>query len=197
MFNGVSRLFETFANEELKGKTVTFIPTAAIPETIKFYVGSGKKALTKLGLIIDELEISTATSEEIYNKLNNNNLIYISGGNTFFLLQELKRTGADKIIAEQINSGKMYIGESAGSVILSQDIEYIQYLDSVKKAPALSNFSGLNIVDVYPLPHYTNFPFKKSVEKIISEYSNRLKLMPFSNAQAILVKGDAIEIVTK
>jgi dipeptidase E len=197
MFSSVSSLFETFANEEFKGKTVTFIPTASIPETVKFFVSSGKKALIKLGLTVDELEISTATNEEISNKLKNNDLIYVSGGNTFFLLQELKRTGADRIIAEQINSGKIYIGESAGSIIVSPDIEYVKYLDSVKKAPNLSDFSSLNIVEFYPLPHYTNFPFKKSVEKVIAEYGNTLELMPFSNSQAIFIKDYKVEIVTK
>jgi len=63
-FAEVSALFPEFANEEIKGKRVTFIPTASIPESVKFYVGAGKKALEKLGLIVDELEIATATNEE-------------------------------------------------------------------------------------------------------------------------------------
>ncbi|WP_252346614.1 Type 1 glutamine amidotransferase-like domain-containing protein, partial [Listeria monocytogenes] len=39
-----------------------------------------------------------------------NDFIYVTGGNTFFLLQELKRTGADKLILEEIAKGKLYIG---------------------------------------------------------------------------------------
>ncbi len=31
---------------------------------------------------------------------------YVSGGNTFYLLQELKRTGADLLLLEQIEHGK-------------------------------------------------------------------------------------------
>lgn len=56
--------------------------------------------------MIDELDISTATKEEISVILKGNDIIYISGGNTFYLLQELKRTGADKIIIEEVNAGK-------------------------------------------------------------------------------------------
>lgn len=44
------------------GKTVTFIPTASIVEKVNFYVKSGKNALEKLGMIVDELEISTAST---------------------------------------------------------------------------------------------------------------------------------------
>jgi dipeptidase E len=46
-FSGVSTLFADFANEDVKGKTLTFIPTASIPEKVTFYVGSDKKALQK------------------------------------------------------------------------------------------------------------------------------------------------------
>jgi dipeptidase E len=168
-FADVAKQFPGFAKDDLKGKTVTFIPTASIPEKVNFYVSAGKKALEKLGLIVDELEITKATSNEISKKMQDNDYIYVSGGNTFFLLQELKRTGADKIIAEQINSGKIFIGESAGSMILSPNIEYVKGLDDCKEAPELNDYSALSIVEFYPLPHHTNFPFKKAVEKIITQ----------------------------
>ena len=163
-FKDVANIFADF-EKDLKGKTVTFIPTASKVEKVVFYVNSGEKALQKLGLIIDELDISTASNDEINSKLRNNDFIYITGGNTFFLLQELKKTGADKIIIDEINKGKLYIGESAGAIVTSANVEYAKRMDDVKKAPNLTEFSGLNLVDFYVIPHYTNFPFEKTVEK--------------------------------
>lgn len=97
-FKDVANLLVPFSQESLIGKRITFIPTASIPESIKFYVNSGRKALEKMGLQVDELEITKASTSEIRDKLQANDFIYVSGGNTFFLLQELKRSGADKII---------------------------------------------------------------------------------------------------
>lgn len=193
-FKDASSIFAKYADVELKGKTVTFIPTASIPEIMKFYVNAGKKALGKLGLKVDELEISKATAKEISDKLHLNDYIYVTGGNTFFLLQELRRTGADKIIIEQIQSGKLYIGESAGSMVLSPNIEYAKEMDDCNKAPELAVFTALNVVDFYPLPHHSNFPFKKAVERIIAKYESTLTLYPISNSQAILVNGDVIKV---
>lgn len=184
----------TFAGDDLKNKTVTFIPTAAIHEKVNFYVKSGRKSLEKMGLIIDELEISTASPYDITGKLQNNDFIYVTGGNTFFLLQELIKTGADRIIQAQINSGKLYIGESAGSMVLSPNIEYVKDMDDSKEAPQLDNFNALDIIDFYPLPHQYCSPFKKTVEKIISKYESSLPLVPISNSQAILVNGDFIKV---
>jgi dipeptidase E len=193
-FKDVAHLFPAFASQDIQGKRVTFIPTASIPEKIRFYVGADRKALTKIGLITDELEITKASADEIAAKLRGNEYIFVSGGNTFFLLQELKRTGADKLIAEEIRSGKLYIGASAGSMILSPDIEYVKAMDNSAAAPDLNSFAALNIVDFYPVPHHTNFPFKKAVEKIITKYDTELKLYPITNKQAILVDGDTVEV---
>lgn len=196
-FKDVTNIFMSFVQEDMKGKTVTFIPTASVPEKIKFYVGSAKKAFVKMGLIVDELELTRATTDEITTKLRQNDYIYVSGGNTFFLLQELKRTGADKIIIEQIESGKLYIGESAGSMIVSPNIEYVKDMDDSKVASDLNTYSALNVVDFYPVPHYTNFPFAKAVKKIISKYDSELRLYPISNTQAILVNGEDMSVESK
>ena len=100
-FEDVVTLLPEF-EKNLVGKKVTFIPTASIVEQVAFFVESGKKALEELGLIVDELELSTATAEEIESKITNNDIIYVTGGNTFFLLQEMIRTGADKLIINEV-----------------------------------------------------------------------------------------------
>lgn len=194
-FKDVCPLFADF-ERNIKGKIVTFIPTASMVENVVFYVEAGKKALEKLGAIVDELELSTATAEEIRTKLKYNDIIYVTGGNTFFLLKELKRTGADKIIIEEVNAGKLYIGESAGAMVTAANIEYAKGMDSPKKAPGLLNFDALNLVDFYTVPHYTNFPFKKAAQKIVIQYSSELKLLPFSNHEAIIIDGDEIRHCT-
>jgi len=124
LFKDVFQLFTEFANESLEGKKVTFIPTAALPDQLDFHIQYSKDLLSKMGLVVDELELSTAPHLDIANKLERNDYIYIAGGNTFFLLQEINRSGAGNIIKDQINAGKLFIGESAGAIILASNIEY-------------------------------------------------------------------------
>lgn len=192
-FEDSADIFPDFEND-LRGKTVTFIPTASKVEKVVFYVAAGKKALEKMGLVVDELDISTATIAEITAKIKSNDFIYVTGGNAFFLLQELKRTGADKVIIDEVNAGKLYIGESAGAMVTAPNIEYVKGMDSVKKAPGLENFDALDLVGFYTVPHYKNPPFKKITQKIMDTHSFTLNLSPISNNDAILVKDNEIEI---
>lgn len=197
LFKDVFQIFADFADENLVGKTVTFIPTAALPDKLDFHIKYSKELLSKMGLVVDELEISTADYSDIVNKVERNDYIYITGGNTFFLLQEINRSGAGDLIKNQINAGKLFIGESAGAILAAPDIEYARDTDNPLVAPHLKTFDALSVIDFYPVPHYNDESLKEAVNTVISKYGTKLKLVPFSNSQAILVMGKEIQIVSK
>ena len=80
-------------------------------------------------------------------KLSKAEIIFISGGNTFYLLQELKRKNLISYLKERIENGLLYIGESAGSVITGPNIEYASLADDKTLAKELSDYTGMNLID--------------------------------------------------
>ena len=149
----------------------------------------------KMGLHLDIIDVSKESKETIQHSIRTNDYIYVSGGNTFYLLQELKNKEIDKIIIEQIHKGKVYIGESAGSMILSPSIHYVKDMDDETLAQNLESYDALNVIDFYPLPHHTNEPFIEIDEKIIQQFSDKIRLFPFRNSQAIRVKEDRVFLI--
>ena len=57
----------------------------------------------------------------------------MAGGNTFYLMQELKKKKLIFSIKRAIKNGTPYIGSSAGSVILCPIIFYVKEIDNYKK----------------------------------------------------------------
>ena len=142
VFAKTAKEFKKFYGET-NGKSAVLIPTAAKAEGgSSIYIRKQHRVLERLGLNICVLDISVAESNEIMAKLLNSDIIYIGGGNTFYLLQELKRSGADKLIKEQVLLGKAYIGESAGAVVAAPCIDYIEDMDKRDAAPNLKDCSA-------------------------------------------------------
>lgn len=195
MFLNTSRILRLI-EPNLKNKTITYIPTASKVEPLGYLSNIIKFKLKRMGLLIDELEISESSYEDIKYKLETNDLIYVSGGNTFFLMQELKRTGADNLIVQEVNKGKLYIGESAGAIIASDNIEYISEMDNKKKAPGLKEYSGLNMTDFCVVPHYKSLKFGRAAKRIIEKYSEKMKLQTITDKQAILVEDNRINLIS-
>lgn len=195
-FSEVACLFQNFVKEDLQNKSVTFIPTASKVEDYKGHVEQDQQAFIDLGITVDILELATASKKEIETKLEANDFIFVSGGNTFYLLQEMRRSGADELIKAQILQGKIYIGTSAGSVIMSPDITYLEAMDDKSKAPLLTNYKGLHLIEEYPLVHYQNFPFTETAELILETYKNQIPLVLLSNNQALTAENQITNVIS-
>ena len=70
-----------------------------------------------------------------------------------------------------------------------KNIEYIAQIDDKSKAPELTNYSGLGLIDFYPLPHYGNELFARAIENIYNEFRDKIPLTPISNSQVIEFKN--------
>lgn len=66
-------------------------------------------------------------------------------------------------------------------MIILPNIKYVSIMDDTVMNPELESFDALQLVNFYPIPHYTNFPFKKRVKKTIAEYGLILDLRSISN----------------
>jgi len=202
-FAGSVSLLPDFVGENLTGKRVVFIPTASIcygtsgemREASDFINNLDKEALQNLGLIVEELEVSSETAEAVKKSISNADCIFVCGGSTFFLLQELKRKGADKLISRHIEKGKLYMGTSAGSLIVQKDI-VAEENDDPKFGPDLNgDFSGLGFIDFYLYVHYGRHYFGNDDEEF-NKYYAHLNCIKIDDNQAVTVEGEKIEIVT-
>jgi dipeptidase E len=180
--------------EEINMKKVLFIPTASIYEEYKGYVGSARKLFKKFGAVLTEMDISKEEYENIEAAFNSADIIYFTGGNSFFLLEQLRKKGVDKLLKEELNKGKLFIGESAGAIVCAPDIKYIEMMDEKPGDYSLTDDGGLSLINFYVLPHYLTAPFKKVTEKILEQF-NDLDICPINNSQAVIIEEGSKRIV--
>ena len=179
----------------IAGKRVAFIPTASIHEGYTGYVGSARTVFKKLGAELTEIEISTANASDITQVFDAADIIYFTGGNAFFLIDQLRKTGTDTLLKPQLEKGKLFIGESAGAIVCAPELSYIEKMDPIPEDYSQSDYAGLGLINFYVLPHYLTAPFKKVTADIMQSFSN-IELCAINNAQALSVKDGVRKLVS-
>lgn len=180
--------------EEFENRRVAFITTASIHEGYTGYVGSARKLFKKAGATVKEIDISSEEYSTIKSVFGEADIIYFTGGNSFFLIDQLRKSGVDELLKKELKNEKLMIGESAGAIICAPTITYIKQMDEKPEDYSQEDDMGLNLVDFYVLPHYLTAPFKKTTEKILTEFSN-LNICPINNHQAIIVNDKSSKII--
>ena len=166
--------YKLVSKDELKNKTVLYITTASDGEMDddKSWMEAEFKTILELG--ISENKIVEYKIGKSNVDIHSFDIMYMMGGNTFYLLDVIRKTDFDKEIINFINSGKIYIGSSAGSEILGNSIETALGYDD--NNVGMTNFMGLKVIDGLIIPHcnrkqkYINALKKNLPEELILLY---------------------------
>ena len=179
-----------------KELNLAFINTAAeAVEEDHWWLKAEKEKLEEVGFTVDEFSITDLSKATIEARLKDKQIIYFCGGNTFYLLDQVIKTGCDQIIREKMDQGIIYIGSSAGSMIVGTRIDLVSEIDDRSKAPDLKS-TGLEIVDLSILPHWGSDIFRKEyLSRFESMYTEGVKIVPLTNQQYIWVNGDVTQLI--
>lgn len=154
-------------------KRAVFIPTAGDPYENKDFVKADKIALQKYGIEVADLDLKNKTKKDINESLAMADILLVAGGDTFYLMEKLKESGADRAIKNFINRGGIYIGSSAGSIVCCPTIEGAEKFDNPDLAPNLENFNGMGIFNEVVIPHTQKEKYfervKEATEKLTSK----------------------------
>ena len=191
---GTKNITKKYLSKMISNKIV-FIPTAGNVEPYTGYIDEGVEMLKSLGYELEIIDISKYDEDYLKNKLSKTKCICISGGNTFYLLQELKKKNLIGLLYERIKEGLFYIGESAGAIIMSENIEYNQIMDDKSIASELDDYMGVNVFNHYVVPHIGEYPFEESTQKILENYQDKISLVAINNSEAILVNDSGYTVV--
>lgn len=173
---------------------LAFINTAAeVEKGDHWWVTKEKEKLLSVGFAIDEFTITGSSQGELEAKMKGKNGIYICGGNTYYLLDQVIKTGFDALLRKWIEVGNLFIGSSAGSSIIGVAIDLIPS-DEALAAPDLKSM-GLGIVDLAIVPHWGSLDFKDEyLQGISSLYRENTKIILLSNSQYLHVRDGTYSI---
>ncbi|MCH5183791.1 MAG: Type 1 glutamine amidotransferase-like domain-containing protein [Oscillospiraceae bacterium] len=112
-------------------------------------------------------------------------ILYISGGNTFAIMDRLRKGNFENEIIRYVKNGVIYIGGSAGAHIASQNIEHVAEFDPIPDG--MTDFHGLGLFDGILICHYTE-DRSALYEKLKAE--GTYKVFALGNDDSLVIHSD-------
>ncbi len=191
-FKNMAKELEAILPKAADELTVAFIPTAADVYDEKPWMYADRDVLTGLGLNVYDLSIKGKTKSELEEALNKADIIFVAGGNTFYLLDAARKSGFVEVVSKLVEKGVIYIGSSAGSYIACPTIEAAGWKNQDKNIIGMADFTALNLVPFILFVHYKpehNELLKQEMPK--TKYPVRI----LNDQQAILVLDNEYKFV--
>ena len=161
----IDKILEQIFPEDPKDKILAYMPSDgsnALQKYIDEWKGYADKNNAGFNLVNNSLVGSTVE----YDKLLNSNMLVISGGNTFKLLDNLRKSGLDKAIMEFVKKDNFVLsGFSAGALVLTPTIEVCNLPNYDENIVGLTDLTGLGIVYFEVFPHYDEATQKNLLEE--------------------------------
>lgn len=122
-------------------------------------------------------------------------MLWVTGGNVFYIRYLFEKLGIADILKNALEKGVVYGGDSAGALLVCPTLKYLDKIDDVSQVPQVY-YSGLNIIDFVPLPHWGDERFQSMLTEIkgkLEKEGNRV--IPYSNNQSIIIDGASYRVV--
>lgn len=147
----IRQQFLRLVNGHLDNKKATIITTASQHKQNNKYAIRAKEELLRMGfnqVDFTDIEIDKPESLEHYD------VIYINGGNPYYLLYHLKKSEADLIIKKLANQNLVIVGVSAGAMIFGENIEVANFFTPQMNDLKITDLTAIGLINNVIFPHY-------------------------------------------
>ncbi len=156
----------------------------------KYYVNLSVEELLSLGIKIENLAIFDLAGEHSPLDLADFDMIYMAGGNTFHIMDKIRKLILVEMIKDFVARGGLYFGVSAGSIMAGPNIGIAAPWDD--NDIGLTDLEGFNFIDFAISPHYIS-----EDNNLIKERQKELNIPVrlLTDQQAFLVKDGEITLI--
>lgn len=174
-----------------------FVPTAGDLYEGKEFVHVDRKKLEAMGFSVRDIDLKGKQLVDLDEELKDIDLVLVAGGNTFYLLDQIKKSGFDQLLPSLLDNGVVYVGSSAGSIVCCPTIEGAIKFDDPKDAPDLVNYEGLNLYKEVIIPHVQKEKYRERIKETTQEMTQKgFEVTTLTDNEAVLINDDEVKRVT-
>lgn len=179
------------------GTSIGFVGTAGDVYEDAWWIQDSREQLRLLGFKVTDLSLNDGETHALSQTCRELDAIFVAGGNTYFLLQQIRIARFDRILADFLERGGLYVGVSAGSIVMCPDIDITAEPDQRAAAPHLTSTAGLGFVPFAVLPHAgtDDQRFIDHHSAVLQRKQTNTPIIRITDDEAIFVDGQGMHVV--
>ena len=185
---------------DFKDARLAFIPTASNPVPgDKWWLIKDLNKCRELGFQeVDIVEIAAIPQDIWEPRLRNADVIMVGGGFTAYLMEQMRKSGLQRLLPELLRS-RVYVGVSSGSMVTAprfRDRETNLLLGEPDNDD--QTYEGLNLVDFLVAPH-VNSPQSPNAGELMAQLAKNVgvPLYVIDDNTAVKVINGKTEVVSE
>ncbi|MFZ4632225.1 MAG: Type 1 glutamine amidotransferase-like domain-containing protein [Patescibacteria group bacterium] len=183
--------FLSLVGKKFEDIKFALIENAADPysEDEKGFVYETRNTFESLNMQLEIIDLREYVNNknDVYDNLKKFDVVWIGGGNVFYLRWIFKESGLDAVIAKLLNEGTIYGGGSAGAIIAGPSLKKFELVDDINKSPEIVN-TGLSLINLIVIPHWGQKKYQIKLQEIKDYYeATNYNLTTISDDQALLI----------
>lgn len=189
--------------EELAGKKRDSIGIAVINEAyavehdnnLRWVLNNLELVEKNFGGNLELVNLLALDIKVVAERLNKNDVIFVVGGHTDYLMSVFNKTGFAKLLPELLKT-KVYVGSSAGSMVVGKRLSYEAYRKIYKEENSYGINKYLDLVDLCVMPHLDNSHFPNRKETLTDAVKDHSSVVyGLRDDSAIVVDGEVITTI--
>jgi dipeptidase E len=217
--NGLSNDVIAQALEDLTGKPraetkVAFVPTAALsPDQgkadAKDWFARDIHRISKYAGFLDVVSLADLDPAESLRRLGSADVLFFSGGNTFYLSYWMAKTGLFAVLPKLLST-RVYAGISAGSMVATPTLrtasQAVKNLDKFYDGDydevgpkGASSGEAAGLTDFVIRPHFGSHVFPQIKGDFLADIARDVKipLYAIDDQSAVVVDGKRVDVVSE
>jgi len=188
-------IFPSLLKKPASEYSVAFDTTAAYgDEDNPQWFDSYKEQLKQQGITdIEEFDLRNKNQKELETFLSSKDMLFVNGGNTFFLLYWIRKSGFDNVIKKFLSDDKLYVGVSAGGIVVGNSIAIAGVEPGDANNVELQDLTGLKIVDLEFSPHVPDVVSYESVERYSKTTTDKVYCV--DDYAGVLIQNDKVSVI--
>jgi dipeptidase E len=179
-----------FLGQVRHGATVIFVPTAANrlddrAELIALF----REPLVEMGFAVRDVDLDHMSGPEMAASLAGADVLFVGGGDPFYLAGRARRCGFDRAVTEAARRGIPYVGMSAGAMIAGPSLAPVSRVSPFDPEPG-APFDGWALTDCVVLPHHDQPGRAARHTEIVRAFEHRYAFAPLRDDEALMIEGD-------